>query len=180
MPDMKPDISVILGGRIGKKVLREIAEWASDSMENRNLLLELAFSSQGKCSDNALWCLTHLTKKNADWFQTLQDFFIDSLIKEKKSARRRMLLQILREQEFHADSIRVDFLDHCLSNINSECEAYAVRCYSLYIALSICRHYPELLAELKERIALLSREPLSPGMRCAVRKATEEIRALSV
>ncbi|MDE7097498.1 MAG: hypothetical protein K2O47_08405, partial [Muribaculaceae bacterium] len=128
----------------------------------------------------ALWCITHLKNSDAVWLQSLQDFFIDTLLKENTTARRRMLFQILRDQEYHADCIRVDFLDYCMSNINSECESYAIRCFSLYIAIKICRHYPELLAELKERIGLLSHEPLSPGMRCAVRKVSDEIRALSV
>ncbi|MDE6648738.1 MAG: hypothetical protein K2K45_02285 [Muribaculaceae bacterium] len=177
---MTRDIAFILDGRIGKKDLRALAEWASIRLENRNRLFELAFCDSGKISDNALWCITHLKNSDAVWLQSLQDFFIDTLLKENTTARRRMLFQILRDQEYHADCIRVDFLDYCMSNINSECESYAIRCFSLYIAIKICRHYPELLAELKERIGLLSHEPLSPGMRCAVRKVSDEIRALSV
>ncbi len=71
---------------------------------------------------NALWCMTHLKKNCNGWLQSKQDSLIDLLLKEEKSARKRMLLQLLREQSYKVEDIRVDFLDFCMNNINSECE----------------------------------------------------------
>ncbi len=173
---MTRDIIAILEDRLGKKDLHLVANWASQSVKNREKLLSLALLSEDKNSSNALWCLTHLRKINASWLQSKQSLFIDALLKEKDTAKKRMLLQLLRDQTYSEQNLRVDFLDFCLSNINEESEPYAIRCFSLYVSIKLCRYFPELIAELEQRISLLSREPLSPGMKCAVRKVSAEIR----
>lgn len=169
------DLEIILQSRLDKRDIRRVTEWASQSADNRDILLAIAFSGDHKKNSNALWCLTHLRKSDSLWLQSKQDSLIDSLLREKNTARKRMILQLLRDQVFLAEDIRVDFLDFCMSKINSECEPYAIRCFSLYLASKLCRHYPELILELKERISLLSREPLSPGLRCAIRKVSRDI-----
>lgn len=176
---MTEDLTAVLDERLGKRDLQKIAEWASQSQTNREKLFSIAFSSDKKISSNAIWCLTHLRKSDSEWLQSKQDCLIDALLKENNTANKRMLLQLLREQDYQQAEIRVDFLDFCLSKINSVCEPYAIRCFSLYISIKLCRHFPELISELEECISLLSREPLSPGMKCAVRKVTAEIRSLS-
>ncbi len=176
--DIMVDIKSLLSNRLGKRELELIADWASNNEDNINLLFSIAYGDNGKIGSNALWCMTHLKKNCNGWLQSKQDSLIDLLLKEEKTARKRMLLQLLREQRYKVEDIRVDFLDFCMNNINSECEQYAIRCFSLYIAIKICRYYPELLDELKERISMLSRELLSPGMRCAVRKVNAQIQDL--
>ncbi len=165
----------LLENRINKKEIEMIVDWTSKSNSNRETLLSLAFGGDEKVSSNALWCLTHLRKSNAEWLQSLQNFFIDALLKEKNTARKRMLLQLLREQHYSKDDIRTDFLDFCMERINSECEPYVIRCFSLYISAKLCKFYPELLSELNERVSLLSREPLSPGLRCAIKKVSKNL-----
>lgn len=176
---MKQDIESFFNGMLGKKEIKIITAWASQSAENRKILFTLAFSDLETISSNALWCLTHLRKSDASWLQSHQNTIIDSLLTEKHTAKKRMFLQLLRDQDYPVENIRVDFLDFCLSKINSECEPYAIRCFSLYISIKLCRHFPELISELEERISLLAREPLSPGMRCAVRKVSAEISSLA-
>lgn len=173
------DIESVLKGRLGKRDIQEVIDWTSNNPANREKLLSLSFGVDEKVSSNALWCMTHLRKSDAQWLQTLQNDFIDSLLTEKNIARKRMLLQLLRNQEYTSEDIRVDFLDFCLSKINSECEPYAIRCFSLYISIKLCRNFPDLLSELNERISFLSRETLSPGMKCAIKKVSEEISSLS-
>lgn len=172
------NIESVLSNRLDKRELENIAEWASYNMENRERLFLLASTDKCKTASNALWSLTHLRKDCNDWLQSKQNSFIDLLLNEDNTAKKRMILQILREQEFKAEDIRVDFLNFCLSNINAESEQYAIRCFSLYTAFKMCRHYPELMVELKERIGMLSKEPLSPGMRCAVRKVNAQIQKM--
>lgn len=172
---MIQNIESVLKGRLGKRDIEEVVEWTSQNPTNREKLLCLALSDYEKVNSNALWCLTHLRKCNYQWLQSLQKEFIDTLLSEKNVARKRMFLQLLRDQEYSAQNIRVDFLDFCMSKINSETEPYSIRCFSLYIAIKICRYYPELLSELQERISLLWREPLSPGLRCAINKVQKEI-----
>ncbi len=176
---MIQDIEAVLRGRLGKRDLQEVAEWASQSHVNREKLFTIAFSNDDKISANAIWCLTHLRKSDSEWLQSKQDCLIDALLSEDDTAKKRMLLQLLREQKYSKENIRVDFLDFCLSKINSECEPYAIRCFSLYISIKMCKYFPELISELEECINMLSREPLSPGMKCAVRKVSAEIRSLT-
>ncbi len=172
-------INSALKGRLGKRDIQEVVDWTSKTTVNRNLLLCLAFCEDEKVSANALWCMTHLRKSDSQWLQSLQNKLIDSLLYEKNIARKRMLLQLLRDQEYPSEDLRVDFLDFCMSNINAETEPYAIRCFSLYIAMKMCRHYSALLSELQERISMLSREPLSPGLRCAIRKVQKEIQSIN-
>lgn len=176
---MIQDIESALKGRLGKRNIQEVVDWSSKNTSNREKLLNLAFCEDDKLSCNALWCLTHLRKNDSQWLQTLQDKFINSLLQEKTISRKRMLLQLLRDQEYAEENIRVDFLDFCMSKINSETEPYAIRCFSLYIAIKMCRYYPELISELEERISLLRREPLSPGLKCAIRKVQNEIKSIT-
>lgn len=176
---MNQDIESALKGRLGQRNIQEVVVWSSENPSNREKLLDLAFNADEKISSNALWCMTHLRKTDSRWLQSLQNNLIDSLLNEKNIARKRMLLQLLRDQEYPVEDLRVDFLDYCMSNINSETEPYAIRCFSLYIAIKMCRYYAELVSELQERITLLSREPLSPGLRCAIRKVQKEIQSIS-
>ncbi len=175
---MNQDIESVLKGRLGQKNIQDVVEWASENLSHKKQLLYLSFNGDEKVSSNALWCMTHLRKNDSQWLQSLQNNLIDSLLKEKNIARKRMLLQLLRNQEYTGEDIRVDFLDFCMANINSETEPYAIRCFSLYIAIKMCRYYKELISELQERITLLSREPLSPGFRCAIRKVQKEIESI--
>ena len=173
------DIEEALKGRLGKRNIEEIVVWTSKNPLNREKLLNLAFCEDEKVSSNALWCLTHLRKNDSQSLQSMQNSFIDALLHETNTARKRMLLQLLRDQEYAKDNIRVDFLDYCMTKINSETEPYAIRCFSLYIAIKMCRYYPELISELEERISLLRREPLSPGLICAIRKVQKEIQSIT-
>lgn len=171
-------LAEILDNRINMPDIRRVVQWCAGSPANRAQLFELAMDGPGLRGANALWCLTHLRKSDAQWLQSQQNLLIDRLLDEPDTARRRMLLQLLREQDYAPDSIRTDFLDFCLSKINAEAEAYAVRCFALYIACKLCCHYPELVAELRERLDLLSLQPLSPGLKCARRKVQAALKAI--
>lgn len=157
--------------------IHDVVEWASTDAGNRDTLLSLAMSGTRRPNNNALWCITHLPDSDASWLREKQDIFIDRLLTENDTARKRMFLQLLRDQEFEPESIRTDFLDYCLARINAECEPYAVRCFCLYTAYNMCRHYPELIAELQSRLDMLSMQSLSAGLKCACRKISCKIKS---
>lgn len=100
------------------------------------------------------------------------------LLVETDTGKKRMLLQLLRNQEYEADDIRTDFLDYCMSKINSECEPFAIRCFSIYTAYKMCRYFPELLAELEEHLDMMQYQPLSPGLKSALRQTKSKIERL--
>ncbi len=169
----------LLAERIGKQEIGMVTGWAKESAANREQLYSLAISDnasgvssqdgQERVATNALWCLTHLRQHYPDWLQSKQDELIDHLLVEQRTDRKRMLLQLLREQSFSKETLRADFLDFCLGKINSECETYAIRAFCIYCAYNQCRHYPELVAELEQYLNLLSTQSLSPGLQCALR-----------
>ncbi|MDE5786346.1 MAG: hypothetical protein K2H98_07425 [Duncaniella sp.] len=166
-----------LSERINMPDIQDIVSWVSEDMSHLYTLVSLALAGDSRVNNNALWCLTHLPDSDAPWLQSLQNILIDRLLGETVTARKRMLLQILRGQEYEPENIRTDFLDFCLSHINAECEPYAVRCFCLYTAYKMCRHYPELVAELRSQLEMLSMQSLSPGMKCAYRKISSKIKS---
>ncbi|MDE5773049.1 MAG: hypothetical protein K2H86_01150 [Muribaculaceae bacterium] len=162
--------------------LREIKELCADIISaraDRNDLWIALHSDNDRIAVNALWIMTHLPADQAEWLYSIRQPLIDMLLSESHPSKRRLILQILREQEYTADDIPTDLLDYCLSRINAECEPYAVRCFSLYTAYKMCRHYPELLNELQEHLHLLATQPLSPGLRSAYRQITHRLDRLT-
>ena len=120
--------------------------------------------------------MTYLTETDAEWIYSLRDIMIDNLLAETDAGKKRLLLQILRGQESKAGDIRTDFLDYCMTKINSECEPYAVRCYCMYSAYNMCCHFPELITELEQHLEMMQYQPLSPGLRSALRQITSKIK----
>ena len=174
--DMNPEY--ILSQRTNITQIESVAEWVSGNQARLRLLRDLVRSADRRTSANALWTMTRLHDQDSGWLLSLRDEMTDMLLKETDTGKKRMLLRILRNQEYEADDIRTDFLDWCLSKINSECEPYAVRCFSIYCAFKMCRHYPELLDELEEHLVMMAFQPLSPGLKSALRQTKTKIRKL--
>lgn len=172
------DIEDLLSYRINLPQVIEVVAWASGIPENLNRIWSLTGNKDRTTSANALWCMTHLPESDKEWIRSLRDDMIDRLLTETDTGRKRMLLQLLRDQDYHADDIRTDFLDFCMSKINSECEPYAIRCFSIYAAFKMCRHFRELLAELNSRLDMMSFQPLSPGLKSALRQTKAKIEKL--
>lgn len=161
--------------RINIQQIKVMAAWASGSRERRSLLWRIAKSEDSRVSANALWVMTHLPKSDADWLTSIRDELIDALLVETEVAKKRMMLQLLREQNYEAEDVRTDLLDYCLSKINSECEPYAIRCFCIYIAFKLVRHFPELITELEQHLEMMEFQALSPGLKCALRHTKSKI-----
>lgn len=170
------DIDAVLAHRINMPEIHEVILWVAAN--NQKLYLyELVKSSKGRKGTNALWCITHMMDTEMEWLQSLQDELVDILLTEKHTGRKRMLLQLLKEQTYNPETMRTDFLDYCLSKIISECEPYAIRCFSMYCAYEMCKHYPELTEELTRYLDLLETQSLSPGLTCALRNTRKKIKS---
>ncbi len=173
------NIGQLLLQKINLPQIKSVVSWASGSQDNLTMLWHFVRSDDRRTSVNALWVMTHLPETDAEWLLSLRDEMIDMLLTEMGTSKKRMLLQLLREQEYDAYDIRTDFLDYCMSKINSECEPYAVRCFSIYTAFKMCRHFPELLAELDEHLDMMRYQTLSPGLRSALRQTKSKINKLN-
>lgn len=172
------DINQLLCRRIHKHDITIVINWAKEASCHLEKLYSFTKSADERISINALWCLSHLHKSEAQWLQSLQCELIDRLLVEKHMTKRRILLQLLRGQSYEKDAIRTDFLDYCFTKINSECEPCAIRSLSIYCAFKLCRHYPELIAELEQYIGMCYNHPMSPGLQCALRTTHNNIMKL--
>ncbi len=90
------------------------------------------------------------------------------LLRVSHVGRRRLLLALLEFVPFAEADLRTDYLDFCLSKINSV-EPYGVRALCIKQAYAQCRFYPELLAELRCHLEMMEAETLSPGLKCVRR-----------
>lgn len=167
---------IILSRKIGLHKVKEIATWAAESDRNKELLWKMSFSDDRRTSVNCLWILTHFELSDSIWLKDLQSQIIIRLLSEQDPTKKRIYLQLLKKQDFDPDlPIVIKLLDFCLSKINSECETYAIRCFSIYVAFRICHSYPELITELEEHLNLLSMQQISPGLKSALRQTRERI-----
>lgn len=176
--ELQHDHTFLLNRKMNIHDVRNITRWALKDDNNLSILYALIKSDNDKIGSNALWCMTHLQKQKGEWLQSQQNDLIDMLLNEQHTGKKRMLLQLLREQTYTQEHIRPDFLDFCLSKINSECEPYAIRCFSIYCAFNMCRLYPELIAELGRYLDMLDVQILTPGLASALRKTRKRISAL--
>ncbi|WP_289759443.1 hypothetical protein [Muribaculum intestinale] len=172
------DIDGMLSRKINLPDIKSMAHWASGDADHMATLWSAVCSADRLTSVNALWVMTHLCESESEWLRSRQDMIIDMLLSATDVAKKRMLLQILKTQDFDAVTMRADLLDFCLSKINSECEPYSIRAFSIYVAFRMARHYPELIAELEEYLKMLSFQGMSPGLACARRNTLAEIRRI--
>ena len=170
----------LLSKRIGMSEIMRMTSWIDLNLGYRETMLEFSQSSDLRIATNSLWILTHLNKSHLTWFTSQQNRIIGYLLSEKNCSKKRLYLQLLKEQDYKEDNeMIIRLLDYCLLKINSETEPYAVRCFSIYVCLRICRNYPELILELEEHIELLTMQSLSPGLKSALRKARKTINKLT-
>lgn len=162
------ELAGILSNRINKPAITTIARWASEAPGNFETLIGMSESTDKRTSVNALWCIAHIPPSGDIKLSRLQNYFIDRVLSDESLPKRRILMQLLRNMKYRKDALRSDFLDFCLSKINSQCEPYAIRSYCIYCSYEMCRHYPELLTELKQHLEMLSAQPLSPALKSAL------------
>ncbi|MGM9870775.1 MAG: hypothetical protein ACI31E_03145 [Muribaculaceae bacterium] len=156
--------------------VRHAAQTLTESGDARSVLRRLLATTDRRQNINALWVMTYLDAVRNEWLQQMREEMIEMLHGTADATKKRLLLQLLSAREYGPDDIPTDFLDFCLAKINSEIEPYAVRAYCMYCALKMCRHYPELTAELELRLDMMEGQSLSPGIKSALRRVKNEIR----
>ena len=123
---------------------------------------------------NALWVFAHFSLDDNEWLYSRRDELIEKLLACKHVGKRRLLLTLLERQPTTRDGVRVDYLDYCLSKINSG-EPYGMRALCMKQAYAQCRHFLELMSELVGILGLLDDARLSPGLRSAKRNILRRI-----
>ena len=172
------DLETLLSRKIGMGDINCVVELSRTVPGFHDTLWILVCRKERRVSSNALWVMTHLPECDREWLTSLQNELIDMLLSEQDTSKKRMVLQLLKEQDFNPDEMRTDLLDFCFSKINSECEPYAIRCFSIYVAFRMCRHFPELVSELEQHLDMMTYQTLSPGLKSALRQIRTKISKL--
>lgn len=169
------NVGEVLGKRIYRRdidrMCRECCDMSSPEAlkraeKLRRELLALSFNEDDRTAYNALWVLTSIPATHRKWLEERKSELIDLLLHTQHNGKRRLLLTLLEGMKMKKEDIRTDYLDFCLSGINST-EPYAIRALCLKQAFALCRHFPELLAELMAEIEMMEYGEMSPGLRCA-------------
>lgn len=140
-------------------------------------LYSCIFHADDRVGYNALWVFTHFPQADIEWLVPKRNELVDMVLTTSHTGRRRLMLALLERLPVGRDDVRSDYLDFCLSKINSQ-EPYGIRALCIRQAFAQCRFYPELMAELKNEIELMEQGTLSPGLAAARRIIRQRISAL--
>lgn len=145
--------------------------------EVKELLFGLITDTDDRVAYNALWILTHFSDEDKCWMSFKRNDLIDILLNESHSGKKRLILSLLRYMPIKEEDLRSDYLDFCLSKINST-EPYAIRAWVLKQAFEMCRYFTELIDELKCEMEMMEHVELSPGLLSAKKQVEKKIRRL--
>lgn len=169
---MKERLGTRLGVHEVKDICRECGSAAGSEM--REEIFSCISDEDDRVSYNALWVLTHLPSEHRGWLALRRDEMVTQLLRCSHKGKMRLLLTILEDLPVNEEDVRTDYLDFCLSKINSN-EPYAIRALSLKQAFAQCRFYPELLHELQMIMDVMTHGELSPGLLSARRIVMKKI-----
>lgn len=169
-------ISETISGRIGTHHIRQICALCSGETNDRMKaeLFSLINAPDDRTAYNALWVFTHFAPTDMAWLRPKRNDLIDLVLTVGHEGKRRLLMTLLEHQTIGKDDIRLDYLDFCLSRINST-EPCGIRALCLKQAFAQCRFYPELLAELETEMELMDSADLSPALLSARKNIRKRI-----
>lgn len=146
----------------GRMHIREIRFLALS--EDPEALLSLLHAPEKRTSDNAAWVLTHLPSEKKSLLLQHQQELIDEAMQTSSTAKRRLIMALLENQPFLKDDLRTDFLNFCLTQMTDTDAPTGIRSLAVKLSYAQCRHYPELLAELRSAMELMEQETQKPGL----------------
>ncbi|MBQ9532547.1 MAG: hypothetical protein IJR71_01105 [Prevotella sp.] len=166
--------SILLEKRLSGPLHRSDIDFLCHQVNGNGALREdlyrALFSADKRTGDNAAWVMTHLSEIHDGWLQERQEALIDEAMKTTSATRRRLLMTLLLRTTFKKETLRGDFVDFCFSLIPRADEPVGIRSVSMRLSLVLCRHYPELMAELREIVSMLPQSELSPALRSVAKK----------
>ena len=141
----------------------------------KELLYQLTFDADRRVATNALWVFTHFSAVDNEWLYAKHDQLIDRCLKEQDATKLRLMLNLLLRQPYAEEAIRTDFIDFCLMRLADPKSPCAVRAQCIKLAYEQMIFWPELLNELRQTLEMISCEPLSPGLRSALRQVMKKL-----
>lgn len=173
--DFVSRLKALLGNRIGMQEIIFIKALISDNdhSERVDCLFNLVDDDDERVGYNALWVLTHLHNDFMPAIVSHRDLLTDNLFNTDHTGKKRLILNLLERLPVNKQNLRTDFLDYCLSKINSG-EPYAIRSLCIKLAFKQCRLFPELLAEFKQVIGMIDVANESPAIKAVVRNVRKQ------
>ena len=138
-------------------------------------LYQLTLDADRRVATNALWVFTHFAAIDNKWLYAKHDQLIDRCLNEEDTTKLRLMLNLLLRQPYTKEDIRTDFIDYCLMLLTDPKLPYAIRAQCIKLAYEQMKYWPELLKELRQTLEMISREPLSPGLRSAWRQVMKKL-----
>ncbi len=135
-----------------------------DARARRSLFAD-ALEGDGRASANALWALTHLPSRDDVFIAEHRRELTALALEAADVTRRRLALALLERMEWSVDQVDTALLDFCLGHLMDPSEAVGVRVLCAKQAYRQCRHYPELLGELRQSLLMLDPALLKPGLK---------------
>ena len=143
-----------------------------DARVRRSLFAD-ALEGEGRASANALWALTHLPSQDDVSIAEHRQELTALALEAADVTRRRLALTLLERLEWGVDQVDTALLDFCLGHLMDPSEAVGVRALCAKLAYLQCRHYPELLGELRQSLLMLDPALLKPGLKHVRNKILE-------
>lgn len=145
--------------------VKALAMSAHGDGEVRRSLFADALEGDGRRSANALWALTHLPSQDVVFIAEHRQGLTSLALEATDVTRRRLALTLLERLEWSVDQVDTALLDFCLAHLMDPSEAVGVRALCAKLAYLQCRHYPELLGELRQSLLMLDPALLKPGLK---------------
>ena len=118
---------------------------------------------------NAAWALTHLPAVDDKYIDDYRGELVRLAVSTADASIRRLALTLLERLDWGRDAVGTDLLDFNLKHMIMAGEPYGVRALCVKLAYVQCRHYPELVEELKLHLSLMEDTDMSPGLKHAYR-----------
>ena len=170
-------MKTLLTHRFSQSEIKELCALTHGARNNhlKEKLYQLTLDDDRRVAVNALWTFTHFAAADNEWLYAKHDQLIDRCLNEKDATKLRLMLNLLLSQPYTEEDIRTNFIDFCLMKLTDPKSPYAVRAQCIKLAYEQMKYWPELLKELRQTLEMISREPLSPGLRSAWRQVMKKL-----
>ena len=165
-----------LSERVHIEDIREILHFIQDDEQLREEVYQFNVFYLILWYSQALWVCTHFSKPEVEWLTLKQDELIDAALTCPHSGKRRMLLNLLCQQQL-ADPPRVDLLDFCMERMVSRQEPAGVQSLCIKLAYQLTCSIPELQQELRTMLEIMEPELLNPAIRAVRRNTLKAMKA---
>lgn len=156
--------------------LKKVKRFLNENENNSKLpkqLTKLIFSDDPSVSMRASWTLQHLCFRKPDLIYPQIPQLIKFLKRNNNhSGAIRNVIRIFMEIEL-PEKYLSEIYDLCIGFIKNATLPHAVRVFSIYTAVDICKRYPELKHEILLIFSELKNYPMPPSMVACMKKCNK-------